>query len=180
MMFGKLAYLGSFSRRSVVTIIGSFALSVSTPPSTSRVTVTILAVQYRPSMLGLLEASSADRPASVLSARRSSSMACLPRKIRFALVPSPQSPSDSFATRREARVVHVFRYVNMYRAVGAHSHGCAERVGAFSRGRPRRQGSRRREASFPVRRVPLPRSTARRRGSGSASRRRSRRLSGLT
>src|SRR5262245_55900855 len=40
MILGRLAYLGSLRRRSVVITIGRGALTVSTPPSTSLTTVT--------------------------------------------------------------------------------------------------------------------------------------------
>lgn len=39
MIFGNVAYRGSLSRRSVVTTAGSMTLTVSKPPSISRVTV---------------------------------------------------------------------------------------------------------------------------------------------
>mmetsp|Transcript_11990 Transcript_11990/g.27779 ORF Transcript_11990/g.27779 Transcript_11990/m.27779 type:complete len:275 (+) Transcript_11990:272-1096(+) len=80
MMLGNVAYRGSFSRRSVVITAGSFMPSVSSPPSTSRVTC-----KEEPSASSSLDAnvpcgqpSSAESICPVWFA--SSSIACLPSK----------------------------------------------------------------------------------------------------
>mmetsp|Transcript_22479 Transcript_22479/g.53943 ORF Transcript_22479/g.53943 Transcript_22479/m.53943 type:complete len:236 (-) Transcript_22479:101-808(-) len=99
MMLGSVAYRGSFSRRSVVMIMGRSAAMVSSPPSISRVTVA------RPPSRTTLEAKAAwGRPMRAASICpvwfESSSIACFPRKKRSGFSRSATALS-SFATPNE-------------------------------------------------------------------------------
>mmetsp|Transcript_24303 Transcript_24303/g.49341 ORF Transcript_24303/g.49341 Transcript_24303/m.49341 type:complete len:238 (-) Transcript_24303:94-807(-) len=90
MIFGKVAYRGSFRRKSAVTTAGSFIARVSSPPSISRMTST-----FSPSLKVSCDAKApCGQPMSAASIwpvwLQSSSMACLPRMTR---------PGSSLATR---------------------------------------------------------------------------------
>ena len=80
MIFGKLAYRGSLSLKSVVTINGNLPLSVSTPPSTSLVTLTSPSSPSRNSIFDACVACPhPSNPASICPVwLLSSSILCLP------------------------------------------------------------------------------------------------------
>ncbi|KAH3670775.1 hypothetical protein OGAPHI_001291 [Ogataea philodendri] len=82
-IFGSVTNLGSFNLKSVVIIIGKDALTTSTPPSISRSTSTVESLLIL-TFDAFVACGQLSRPASIWPVWfESSSIACLPKMIKF-------------------------------------------------------------------------------------------------